>query len=459
MKHHCGIVAIYDSDYKNNIYDDIKKSMQNIQHRGYDGTGICYYTRNNIITVKKEPCLVTDFFNKYISTKNNTNTDTEYLDIGNICIGHIRYSTRASKSPDDLQPFIGYFNNIQFSLAHNGNIYTMESIQKKHDMYVDRDSDTYLLVKLIEKLNYTYDRIEDALIYIINTVPGSYSLCILYNNYIYTLRDRFGIRPLYVGKNNSRYKIASETVCLEGYNNIREIKNGEIVRISDKLESIYHREGNLMFCSFELIYFMNHKSNYNDISVYEYRYNLGKLLGSQEKDILINSVVSAIPNSSIPSAKGFSYSSNTPYCKLLTRSKLINRTFILKHEEERITACNNKFNYNINKIKGKHIYLLDDSIVRGTTTKVVVRRLKEYGAKSVHVRIVSPPISDPCYFGINMSTKKELIKNNNSIHDINNIIGSDSLKYISIDDMLSILGRNMCTSCFTGKYEPKLIDW
>lgn len=440
MEHHCGIVGIHNIG---DITYDIKQSMSNIQHRGYDGTGISYY--NDELVIKKKPILVNDFF--------------ESFNIHNMCIGHVRYSTRKTTDITDLQPFIGYFNNEPFSLVHNGNIPNINNIQKNHDIYCDRDSDTYILVKLIEKLNYRYDKIENALTYIINTVPGSYSLCILYNKELYGLRDRFGIRPLFIGKHNTGYKIISETVGLGDYSLIREVKNGEIVKINNKLKSIYHRPNEKIFCSFELIYFMNYKSIYNKISISDYRYNLGKIMGEKELSIKNNSIVTAIPNSSLPSAKGFSKGSGIPCDELLIRRSSIKRTFILPKENDRIKACNKKFIYLKKKITGKHVYLLDDSIVRGTTTKTVVSKLKEYGALSVNVRIVSPPIMSPCYFGINMSTKKELITNNNSINDINNIIGSTSLRYIKLEDMLSVLGDKSCISCFTGNYNKELLDW
>lgn len=455
MEHHCGIIGIYNKN--NDITADLFDSMAEIQHRGYDGTGISYYN-DDMLKIIKAPLLVNEFSLEYKSSNP--------IAIKDICIGHLRYSTTSSSNPIDLQPFMGNFNNKLFSLVHNGNIPTMHNILKEENIDIDQESDTLGLVKLIEELNDRYSKFEDALKYVINTVSGSYSLCIIYDNVLYALRDRYGIRPLFIGKKKTNYKIISETVGFNNYIPVREVLNGEIIKISDSgIKTIYKIKDKLTFCAFEYIYFMSNKSVMNKITIDEHRFNLGYKLGLNEdnnnnnNNDYNNSIVTAIPNSSIPAAKGFASSIHIKYDRLLVRNDTVKRTFILSNENERVNACNKKFDYMKDKIYGKSIYLVDDSIVRGTTTMTVIKNLRKLGASEVHMRIISPPIISPCYFGINMSTNTELIAHNNSISQIKDIINADSLKYISLDDMIDVLGGNICTSCFTGNYNKKLLDW
>jgi amidophosphoribosyltransferase len=444
MEHSCGIVGIINND---TLIQELLNSLQKIQHRGHDGTGISYYNENDL-TIEKSKSLVNEF-----TCNNKINTT--------IGTGHVRYSTRKNKvlTDDQLQPYLSMYNSVPFTLVHNGNIPNIHNICIDHDMDIIHDSDTYMLVKFIEHLSQVYENFEDALKYVINTIDGSYSLCIIYNNTLYGLRDVFGVRPLSIGKCNNSYKLASETVSLMNYAYVRDVKPGEIVKISQDITTVYQKYNtNHKLCSFEMIYFMSRFSHIDNAQIDNYREKLGKKLGSYCIDETSDSIVCAIPNTSIPAAKGFSESSKIPYTQCILRNNTIKRTFILPTQDQRVNACKSKFTYIEELIEGKNIYLIDDSIVRGTTCRVVVQQLFKYGAKSVHLRITSPPIISPCYYGIDMSTYNELIYNkcNQDIDLINKKLGSTSLQYLTIEDMLSVLGENRCTSCFDNK---QIIEW
>ncbi len=215
----------------------------------------------------------------------------------------------------------------------------------------------------------------------------------------------------------------------------------------------------LNFCSFEMIYFMHHDSIVNGTECDEIRYNLGYKLGTTEKKIIKNSIVVCLPNSAIPNARGFSDAIGRPYFPFIKKRKNMIRTFILPSEKKRQDACDKKFMFDSENLANKDIYLIDDSIVRGTTMKSVITKLRDMGVNTINVRITSPVIISPCYFGIDMSTKEELISNNKSVEEIKNELNVDSLIYIDINSMKEVFGINVCTSCFTGEYNKELLDW
>ena len=273
---------------------------------------------------------------------------------------------------------------------------------------------------------------------------------------------RYGIRPLVVGNNKMGYLIASETIALGTYNYIRDIKPGEIIEINaNKLNTVYQYPNTIPnFCSLEYIYFMNYKSKIQNKEIGQVRYELGKALGQLE--IIYNKtncIVVPVPNSSIPNGKGFADGAGLEYAEYITRNPKILRTFILPTQQDRQVACELKFGFLDKEIKQKIIYLVDDSIVRGTTMKILISKLRMVGASAVHVRIISPPVISPCYFGIDMSTHKELLAYGQDIANINKLLGSDSVKYLDINKLKEILKEPVCTSCFTGQYDAKLLDW
>lgn len=451
MEHHCGIFSVVDDDVGNSLINGLKL----IQHRGYESVGISYYD-NDIKTIKN------------IGSVNKVFGNVELPKIKK-AIGHVRYSTvrktTLQNAINECQPFEGCIaldsSNITFSLVHNGNIPTKESIQKDYGINIENNSDTLTIVKLIEIIYKQYNNWHHTLMYIMNKIVGSYCFAILADNKIYAMRDRYGIRPLVIGRSKKGFCITSETVALQNYTYIRDIKPGEIVSIDMfSFETIYqHNKPIMNFCSFEMIYFMHHESMIDGRTCDEVRYNLGFQLGNTENVIIENSIVVCLPNSSIPNAKGFADAINKPFRHYIQKRDNVTRTFILPTEKQRKEACDNKFIFDFDGLKGMDLYVIDDSIVRGTTMSTIINKLRNIGVKSIHLRITSPVITDPCYFGIDMSTKTELVSYGRSVDDIKNYLQADSLKYLDIDTMKNVLNIPVCTSCFTGNYNNELLDW
>jgi amidophosphoribosyltransferase len=455
MQHHCGLYGISDSHANYYLINGLKK----LQHRGYEGCGISYISKTNEIITYKGLGKVDEVFKDY-----------QFEFPINMGISHVRYSTTVKSDPqlslDKTQPLIGKISNEQFALAHNGNIPDVDKIKNEYGFIIDNHSDTFVLLKLIEHLYTTkYHNLEDTLKYIINIIPGAYCLLVLTKDKIYALRDQFGIRPLVIGKSKKiGYCFASESVALENFDFQRDVIPGEIVMIDNSfnLKTIYQCQQipTFHFCSFEYIYFMDPHSFSNNQAIEKIRYNLGFVLGTQEKDILDQSFILAIPNSSIAGSTGFAHAIKKKYKKYILKSKTIDRTFILPTNEERKIACDNKFTlHKKHKMTNKNIYIVDDSIVRGNTLKSLVMKIKKTNPQSIHLRIISPPIISPCYYGIDFPSSQELIAYQKTIEEIKKELDVDSLKYLDLDSMTQVFGHSACTSCFTGIYNKKLLDW
>lgn len=457
MEHECGVLGIISPYF--NIHNLLISGLASLQHRGYEGSGISYLDENDKLIIYKDLGLVKDIY---------TNVHIQ----SNIATGHVRYSTRQKSNKEKMlsetQPIKG--ETFNFSVVHNGNIPTINKIKEAYDIISNNDSDTCILTKFIEILQTKFNDWYTTFKYIIDNIAGSYCLLILVESEkkIYILRDRFGIRPLSLYLSNTLCYIASESICFNniGLNidphQIIHVDRGSIISIDSNLnlQYMYKYQDLNLFCSFEYIYFMDYQSVIDDKRIEDIRYELGFQLGLSEQNILPNSVCIPIPNSSLPSGSGFSDSTGIPNFNHLVKKEETGRTFILPSQMERIKACDNKFIIiDSDKLKDKNIYLIDDSIVRGTTIKSVINKLREFNPKTIHVRIISPMIVSPCYFGIDMSKKEELISSGNDLQEICNILGANSLKYIDIDTMKKVFGHSTCTSCFTGEYNNKLLDW
>ncbi len=443
----CGIFGVIDD---HNIYHKMINGLKLLQHRGHESAGISYIADNKIRTYKALG-FVNNIFENFDENMS-------------ISIGHVRYSTRKKTSLEnkllETQPIIGLSRFGPFSLAHNGNIPQIDKLKDKYDITYDTESDTIILIKIIEKLSYKYQCWNDILINIINNIQGVYCLIILFNNQIYALRDSYGVRPLSLGNNTTGYCIASESVALQDYNLLRDIYPGEIVKIDRyNVETIYHRKINKnTFCSFEYIYFMRNDSIIDNKLVQDIRYKLGYQLGLQEQDLNPDAIILSIPNTAVIPAKGFANATNLVYKDYIEKRKDAPRTFILPSNVERIAACNKKFIFH-KEIKDHEIYIIDDSIVRGNTLKSILKQIREIGVKKIHLRITSPPVISECYYGIDIPTKRELIAYEKTIENIRKEFNVSSLKYIDIKLMKNIFNQPVCTSCFTGKYNNKLLDW
>ena len=384
------------------------------------------------------------------------------------CIGHVRYSTTKKKTYTDktkefhlIQPLWNQCNLGEFAIVHNGNIPNVEHFTKKYKIVLETDSDSELFVQLIK--NNLFSTWEEKFIHLVNTIPGIYSLIVQTKNAIYGIKDQFGMRPLCFGKNENTFCLSSESSYLAECSYIRELECGEILKLTNSGErTVYIKDNtNPQFCVFELIYFMKHTSKINNETVETYRYLFGQKLGEIEDIISYgkeNIFVTDIPNTAIPSAKGYAHSLNLRYLPIFEKKKGTGRTFILPNNTQRYTTnrigLQIKTNLTINKYHS--IILVDDSLVRGNTIRTIILKLKEYGFTTIHLRIASPPIRFPCYYGIDIPTKEELIAHQKTPDEIADILEITSLRYINYPTFSTLFTTGICGSCFTGKYNNKL---
>ena len=439
----CGIFAIFNNKYNNNL-TELFNSLQRLQHRGKDGYGIVYvYETASLITTKGEGELNNQMLERIANVKSRSS------------IGHLRYSTSGSTIKNgllkrtELQPIRGFdnYSHKPFYIAHNGNIPNI----KNHD--------TTYIKNLLENDN---NNMENKLINLINEIPAAFSIIILTSdNVLYAVRDRFGIRPLCIGQDNEKYYISSESCAFNNnVNYLRDIQPGELIRIDDNgLHSIYiHEKSQLTLCTFEILYFLNEKSYVDGLQTKNVRKNLGKILANKE-DILNENIndytVIGIPLTGILYGKSYAKTLGINYQQLIHKNEKISRTFIILDELQRKKACNDKFFYDKNNIKNKKLIIVDDTIVRGNIIKAIIRNLKKYGAKEIHVRIPAPPVIDICELGICIQNKEELIMHNKTVEEVCKEIKADSLKYLEIDD-LEHFPSNSYNQCFSGYIDPEI---
>jgi len=430
-----------------------------LQHRGQEGCGIVTFDGEKYYSEKRFG-LVGDNFNKE-KVLNNLK--------GNYAIGHNRYSTTGNNTLRNIQPFFADTNAGGIGVAHNGNLTNSISLRKKlveDGAIFYSTSDTETIVQLIAKSKRpkTIDKVVDAIF----QIQGGYALVMLTQTSLIGVRDPYGIRPLVIGKLGKSYVLASETCALDiiGAKFLREVENGEIVLIEkNELTSIKpFPPKKVRPCVFEYIYFARPDSLINNKAAYEHRKNLGKEL-AKENDIDADIVV-PVPDSGNAAALGFSQKININYEHGLIRNHYVGRTFIEPSQKIRSLGVKLKLNANKTTIKDKKIILIDDSLVRGTTSHKIVKMLYDAGAKEVHVRIACPEIKYPDFYGVDTPTKKELLAANKSNDEICKYIGAKSLKFLSIAGLYSAIGfdkRNdtypqLTDHYFTGDYPVKPVD-
>lgn len=429
--------------------------LHSLQHRGQEGTGIVV-TDEEKLTVHKGLGLVTEVFSK---------GEIKTLQ-GKGAIGHVRYSTAGGGGMSNVQPLLFNSQTGSLALAHNGNIVNARQLRHQLELQgsiFQSTSDTEVLAHLIKRSGYftLEDRVKNAL----SMVKGAYAFMILTENQMMVALDPNGLRPLSIGKLQDAYVIASETCAFDvvGAKYEREVVPGELVIIDDqgirseRFSSPTHRA----ICSMEYIYFARPDSDVDGINVHRARKNLGKQLAMEapvEAD-----VITGVPDSSISAAIGYAEQSGIPYELGLIKNRYVGRTFIQPSQELREQGVKMKLSAVRGVVEGKRVVMIDDSIVRGTTSRRIVRLLKEAGAKEVHVRISAPPITNPCYYGIDTSSTAELIAATNSIEEIRDIIGADSLAFLTTDGLLKGVGRSschenngQCLACFTGNYPTEI---
>ncbi|MHB1605590.1 MAG: amidophosphoribosyltransferase [Leptospirales bacterium] len=429
-----------------------------LQHRGQEGTGIATMDKGRLI-LRKSQELVSEFY-----------TETILNDLqGSSAIGHNRYATQGGDSERNLQPLTAYFSNGSMALVHNGNLTNAVEIRKELELegaLFTTDVDSEVLVHLIARSRGA--GLVDRVAYALGSVKGSYSLLALLPDKIVGIRDPLGLRPLSLGQIGEAYVLASETCAFDliGATFIRDVEPGEMVILSkDGLEShrLFPRKEDAP-CIFELVYFARPDSQVFGIPVYISRKQLGNRLAHLhpvEADLVV-----PVPDSGVAPALGYSEASGIPLDMGLVRNHYVGRTFIEPKQSIRHFGVKIKLNAVPQVLKGKRIVVVDDSIVRGTTSRKIVSMLRAAGAKEVHMRIASAPIISPCFYGIDTPTKGELIASTHNNDEIRRYLKADSLGYLSVKEMEDVMrkyrsspknghtvtGNNFCNACFTGQY-------
>ena len=434
--------------------------LHSLQHRGQEGAGIVTNDAGKL-NGHRDLGLLAEVFSDERVLQRLT---------GEAAIGHVRYATAGNGSVDNIQPFLFKFFDQQIGLAHNGNLTNAKSLRKsleKAGAIFHSNSDTEILMHLIRRSEEPLfmDRVKEAL----NQVKGGFAYLLLTENAMIAAVDPNGFRPLSIGKMvNGAYVVASETCALEviGAEFIRDVRPGEVVIIDDAGIQIeqYTQEVQPAICSMEFIYFARPDSNIAGVNVHRARKNMGRRL-AQEAPIEADMVI-GVPNSSLSAASGYAEASGIPYELGLVKNQYIARTFIQPTQELREQGVRMKLSAVRGVVEGKRVILVDDSIVRGTTSRRIVQLLKEAGAKEVHVRIGSPPLRYPCFYGIDIQTRKELIAAKYTEAEICEKIEADSLAFLSEDGLIEAIGLDfdapysgLCMAYFNGDYPTPLYDY
>ena len=434
--------------------------LHSLQHRGQEGAGILTNDAGKLIR-HRDTGLISEVF------KNPANLEKL---TGQAAIGHVRYATAGEASIDNIQPFHFKFYDMEFGLAHNGNLTNTKTLKKElehNGAIFSSSSDTEILAHLIRRSHNPsfMGKVKEAL----NTVKGGFAYLLMMEDKLIAALDPNGFRPLSIGKMaNGAIVVSSETCAFEvvGAEWIRDVKPGEVVIIDNSgiQYDTYTIDTQLAICSMEYIYFARPDSNIHGVNVHTARKRMGAQLAREfkhEADIVVG-----VPNSSLSAAMGFAEESGLPNEMGLIKNQYTQRTFIQPTQELREQGVRMKLSAVSGVVKGKRVVMIDDSIVRGTTSRRIVQLLKEAGATEVHVAIASPPLKYPCFYGIDIQTRRELIAANHSVEETRQIIGADSLTYLSIDGLIDSIGLEtdapnggLCVAYFDGKYPTPIYDY
>ncbi|CAM4128577.1 amidophosphoribosyltransferase [Mesobacillus thioparans] len=452
LNEECGVFGIWGHPEAAQI---TYYGLHSLQHRGQEGTGIVV-TDGEQLKGRKGEGLVTEIF--------TADAMEDLQGVG--AIGHVRYATAGGGGYENVQPLLFQSQSGGLALAHNGNLVNADALRNQLEAQgsiFQTSSDTEVLAHLIKRGGFSQmrDRVKNAL----PMLKGAYAFLIMTETEFMVALDPHGLRPLSLGRLGDAYVVASETCAFDiiGAEFVRDILPGELLVIdADGLHSeMYSMSSSTAICTMEYIYFSRPDSNIHGINVHAARKNLGKQLA---KEVPIQAdVVTGVPDSSISAAIGYAEESGIPYEMGLIKNRYVGRTFIQPSQSLREQGVKMKLSPVRGIVEGKRVIMVDDSIVRGTTSRRIVKMLKEAGATEVHVVISSPPIQNPCFYGIDTSTREELIASEHSVEEIRELIGADSLTFLSVEGMLEAIGRNepgetrgQCLACFTGKYPTEI---
>ncbi|WP_395378802.1 amidophosphoribosyltransferase [Fructilactobacillus frigidiflavus] len=457
LNEECGIFGVWGVP---NAAELTFYGLHALQHRGQEGAGIVANNHGHLWQERGLGLLSTVFADPQ-KLKNLK---------GDAALGHVRYATAGSGGVENIQPFMVNFSDMQVSLAHNGNITNAKTLRKQLEdegAIFQSSSDTEILLHLIRRSHKATfpEQLKDAL----NQIHGGFAVLLMTPDAIYAALDPHGYRPFVIGQlPNGSYVATSETAALNavGAKFVRDVQPGELITINDQGMKIDHytTHTTLNIDSMEYIYFARPDSDIYGVNVHQARKRMGKRLAKEapaDADIVV-----AVPNSSLSATMGYAEASGLPNEMGLIKNQYIARTFIEPTQERRERAVRMKLSAIPSVLKGKRVVLVDDSIVRGTTSKYIIRMLREAGAKEVHVRIASPAFKYPSFYGIDMQTTKELMAANNSVEEMRKKIGADSLEFLSTQGLIDLIGlehegkgSGLTTAYFDGHYPSPIYDY
>ena len=447
----CGVFGVFAKE-KTNVAATTYYGLFALQHRGQESCGIAVSDTNGPkgkVMSYKDMGLVNEVFNP---------ENLEKLK-GNIGVGHVRYSTAGSSVRENAQPLVLNYVKGTLGMAHNGNLLNAVELREElsytgaiFQTTIDSEVIAYLIARERLKVGTVEEAVKNAML----KIKGAYSLVVMSPRKLIGARDPFGFKPLCIGKRDNTYFLSSETCALDtvGAEFVRDVLPGEVVTITSKgIESDTSLcQKNTARCIFEYIYFARPDSKIDGMGVYESRINAGRILAKThpvDADLVVG-----VPESGNPAALGFSLESGIPYGNAFIKNNYVGRTFIKPKQAQRESSVKVKLNVLKEAVAGKRVVMIDDSIVRGTTSARIVSLLKNSGAKEVHVRISSPPFKHPCYFGTDIPSEDQLIATGKTVDEICKIIGADSLGYLEVDRLSEMIcgGTGFCDACFTGNY-------
>lgn len=453
LREECGVVGVFSPRETYEIGRTVYYGLYSLQHRGQESCGIVV-NDDGVFSSHKDLGLVNDVF----STR-----ELEALGQGGMAIGHVRYGTTGKNERANAQPIVVNHIKGSMAVAHNGNIVNSAELRQELELkgsIFQTTSDTEVIAYLITKERLRSNSVEEAINAAMNKLKGAYSLCVMSPNKLIAVRDDRGFRPLCYGlTEDGRYVIASESCALDavGAKFVRDIEPGEIVIFNhDGIRSIkeHCNQKPKAICIFEYIYFARPDSKIDGISVHRARVEAGRALAIDypvEADIVIG-----VPDSGLDAAVGYSKQASIPYGMGFVKNKYIGRTFIAPGQAQREKLVNIKLNVIEESVRGKRVVMIDDSIVRGTTSRNIVEKLRNAGAKEVHLMLTAPPFVDECYYGTDVSDKSQLIAANHTENEICTLIGCDSIGFLKMDRLHEMIGsepgKGYCSACFGGEY-------
>ena len=453
LREECGVFGIYDFD-GNDVASTIYYGLFALQHRGQESCGIAVSDTNGpkgVVKSHKGMGLVNEVFapDQLSALK------------GDIGVGHTRYSTAGSSTRENAQPLVLNYVKGTLGLAHNGNLVNAPELRRELEYtgaIFQTTIDSEVIAYHIARERIHTASVEEAVSRAMDKIKGAYSLIVMSPRKLIGARDPYGFRPLCIGKRDNAYILASETCALDtiGATFVRDVEPGEIVTItpqkgieSDKSHCLPKDQE--ARCIFEYIYFARPDSHFDGVSVYQARIQSGRFLAMDspvEADLVVG-----VPESGNAAALGYSLQSGIPYGTAFVKNGYVGRTFIKPGQSSRESSVRVKLNVLKEAVNGKRVIMIDDSIVRGTTSDRIVKMLRDAGAKEVHMRVSSPPFLHPCYFGTDVPAEEQLIAHNRTIEEIRQVIGADSLAYLKTERLGEMIGgMGHCTACFTGEY-------